>query len=262
MHQTQLNGGSITTPTTDSVRLQLSPSASGYANAQLDDTHGRGRRHYLWQPTAHEEVQLTLRARFSHPADQLAGTAGFGFWNAPFGDSSVPWPTLPQATWFFLASPHSDLPLAPLGKDGAFTPGRGWFANTLDATRPRALALAPLALPTLLINRLTAVRRRWWPFVRHQLRLSYLPLDPLIDITQWHSYRLDWRVDNCTFWVDDQPVLITPHSPQGPLGFVCWLDNQHLVLTPHGRVRWGTTAVEERQWLEVAALAVSQRGRE
>ncbi len=263
MHQTEYNGGTITQPTPTAVRLQLppSPQPGHYADAQLDDTHGLGRRDYLWRPTASASVRLTFRARFSHPADQLLGTAGFGFWNAPFGDPTVPWPTLPQATWFFFASRQSDLPLAPLQANGAFRPGQGWFANTLDATRPRALALAPLALPTLLLNRFTAVRRRWWPFVRQQLRLSYQQLDTLLDLTQWHEYRLDWRLDNCTFWVDDQPVLITPHSPQGPLGFVCWLDNQHLVLTGHGRGQWGTTAVTVTQWLEIAELDISQPAR-
>lgn len=242
----------------NSWRLALSPHAElgRYADAQLDDTHGRGRSDYRWQPTATHSVRLTLRARFSHPAEQFSGTAGFGFWNAPFGDPSVPWPSLPQATWFFLASPHCDLPLAPLQTDGSFAPGHGWFANTLDATRPRALALAPLALPTLLANRFTAVRRRWWPFVRQQLRLSFQPF-PELDITKWHTYRLDWRRENCTFWVDGSPVLLTPHSPQGPLGFVCWLDNQYLVLTGHGRVRWGTAPITTPQHLDLTDLTIT-----
>ena len=64
-------------------------------------------------------TELSLRARFSHPANTLKGTAGFGFWNAPFGDPTVRWPALPQATWFFFASEPNDLPFAESG------PGQG-----------------------------------------------------------------------------------------------------------------------------------------
>jgi hypothetical protein len=251
MHFSEQNGGRVE-PRPCGYRFSLSPQPTGYANAQLDDTHGRGRRHYLWKPPVH----LTLRARFSHPAHAFPGTAGFGFWNAPFGDPSVPWPTLPQAIWFFLAAPPNNFPLAPLTADGAFVPGQGWFASTLDATRPRALALAPFALPTLLLNRVTAVRRHWWPFVRRQLSMSYHPLDQL-DLQAWHNYELFWLADGSRFVVDGQLVYATPHAPRGPLGLVVWLDNQWLVVTAHGRVAWGTQPINEPYWLEIADLNLS-----
>ena len=79
-----------------------------------------------------------MRARFSHTAGELRGTAGFGFWNAPYGDPTQRRAALPAALWFFFASATNDLPFAP-------PPGHGWFAATLDATTPRALALVPLA---------------------------------------------------------------------------------------------------------------------
>ena len=103
-----------------------------------------GRGQYPWSPG----TRLRLRARFSHPPDQLIGTAGFGFWNAPFGDPTVRRPALPQACWFFFASAPTDLPLAPAG------PGRGWFAATMDATGGSALALIPLAPALLLLNQI------------------------------------------------------------------------------------------------------------
>ncbi|MCI0397860.1 MAG: hypothetical protein L0332_22115 [Chloroflexi bacterium] len=233
----ELNGGLVESG--PPLRLVLPPVARGYANAQVDDYGGRKRRDYLWRPGA----TLQLAARFSHPAGELVGTAGFGFWNAPVGDPSVPWPALPQATWFFYASAPSDLPLVWPG------PGRGWFAATIDATRPAALALMPLAPLLLLLNQFPALRQRIWPAVRHRLQISHALLEQ--DMTAWHSYRLDWRPDGCDFLVDGWPVLQAPYSPRGPLGFVCWIDNQYMVATPAGRLRWGVRPVEEEQWVEI-----------
>ena len=80
--------------------LDIPETKKGYTNAQLDDYHGLRRKHYPWNPGTH----LSLRARFSNNGSELRGTAGFGFWNAPFADPSVPWPTFPRAVWFFFAS--------------------------------------------------------------------------------------------------------------------------------------------------------------
>ena len=75
----------------------------GYVDAQIDDVAG-SRRSYSWRPG----TRLRLEARFSHGVDRLRGTGGFGFWNAPFGDPTVPWPALPRAVWFFFASPEEE----------------------------------------------------------------------------------------------------------------------------------------------------------
>ena len=195
-----------------------------------------------------------MRARFSHEAEDLVGTAGFGFWNAPFGDPTVPWPTLPQATWFFFGSPPNDLPLAHNA------PGQGWFAATLDATTWRALRIAPLAPAVLLLNQFGGLRRRIWPWVQKQLQISFQPIAQRM--TDWHAYKLDWQQSGCSFWVDGTLIHKTPFSPRGPLGFVCWIDNQYLVATASGRFRWGTLPVQSPQFLEVDDLQIETTGGE
>lgn len=241
----ELNGGRVTGER--ELRLQIPAVAQGYSDAQIDDYgHRRGRRYYPWRPG----LTLELRARFSHAAGELVGTAGFGFWNAPFGDPTVGRPALPQAAWFFYASAPTHLPLPSEG------PGRGWFAATLDATTTTAMLLAPLAPAVLLLNQVNVLRRRLWPWVRHRLGISYAQLET--GITQWHSYSLDWLPDGCRFYVDGNPVLQTQHSPRGPLGFVCWLDNQYLVATTRGRFAWGVLPVPTEQWLEVAELHIKR----
>lgn len=246
-----MGGGQVlgTRPSPDSpLRLQIPPTAQGYADAQLDDyglPHIKRRADYPWQPG----LTLRLRGRFSHDDGRLLGTAGFGFWNAPFGDPTVRWPALPQAVWFFYASVPNDLPLASPG------PGRGWFAATLDATTPSALKLIPLAPFVLLGNQSKRFRNRWWPWVQHRLGISFAPIS--VPMTEWHEYYLAWGAGGCEFAVDGRILLQTPHSPRGPLGFVCWIDNQYMVLTADGRMGAGVLAVPEPQWLEVSDLDIS-----
>jgi hypothetical protein len=238
----EINGG-IVEPSWPK-RLKLNPVSQGYADAQIDDYGGSKRRDYSWQPG----TSMSLWARFSHPDGVLLGTAGFGFWNAPFGDPTVPWPTLPQATWFFYGSKPTDLPLPLEGS------GRGWFVSTIDAKSVAALAIVPFAPIVLLLNNIPSIRSTIWPAVRRILGISYQQLQ--LSLTDWHSYRLDWEQGECHFWVDDQRIYQAPFSPSGPLGFVCWLDNQFLVATPTGRIRWGTLQLPHEQWLEIDRLKI------
>ena len=188
---------------------------------------------------------------FRITTDKLQGTAGFGFWNAPFGDPSARVPALPQAVWFFYGGVGVDLPLAPAGA------GRGWFASTLDAGRGRALAWAPLAPLVVIGNRWPGFRRRVWPRVQRALGVSYRQLGE-VALTDWHDYRLVWASGGCKFWVDGACVLETRQSPRGPLGLVIWVDNQVLSVQPTGGVRWGVVATEETQWLEIERLALEE----
>ncbi len=243
----EIQGGTVSgDPESDSVvKLMIPAVQTGYTNAQIDDYGGRKRSDYLWH--ANNRVTLSLNARFSHPADKLVGTAGFGFWNAPFGDPTTPWPALPKATWFFLAGRPGDLPLNPSG------PGQDFFASTLDATTGRALALAPLAPPVVLLNRIPKFKQTVWPRIQHRLGMSYQQIDE-IDITQWHHYQLDWSPVESTFAIDGKTILQTDQSPRSPLGFVCWIDNQFMQVTPTGRMRAGALPLAEAQWLEIEKL--------
>ncbi len=243
----QLNGGEVVGKRPFShnpLKLQLPICQAGYADAQIDDYGGQRRAEYLWQ----SGTRLRLNARFSHEADRLLGTAGFGFWNAPFGDPTVPWPTLPQATWFFFGSAPNDLPLAQSGV------GRGWFAATLDTTTWRAIRLLPLAPMVLLLNQFSKLRQTIWPWVQHQLQISYqLIAEPM---TSWHEYELVWLREGCQFLLDGRLIQQTPFSPRGPLGFVCWIDNQFMVATANGRFRWGTLPIKTPQFLEISTLQI------
>lgn len=222
-------------------RLILPPVADGYGNAQFDDVLDHTAGTFTRKPA----IRMRLQARFSHRASELFGTAGFGFWNAPFGPATHRL-SLPQATWFFFASPPSDLPLADE------VPGRGWFASTIDAGRRTALPLVPLAPAVVVLNQFAAARRRFWPRVRQRLGISFAPLS--LDLREWHHYELDWTTSGCSFRVDGRVAHTTTHSPRGPLSFVCWIDNQSLVLTSRGRFSWKTLPTAETQWLEIEAL--------
>jgi len=100
-----------------------------YTDAQVDDYQGLARRQFLWQPP----LQMTIRARFSHPAGALSGTAGFGFWNDPFLMTGARWPALPRVIWFFYSSAPSHIKLdmdtpGLAGKPAPWTPPAGPFS--------------------------------------------------------------------------------------------------------------------------------------
>lgn len=237
--RTELKGGRVSARA-DGWRLALTPQACGYANAQLDDYQGAT---FRWG----KGTRFAARARFSAEADALVGTAGFGFWNAPFGPGTGSRIRLPGAVWFFYASSASDLPLAPLGEQG-----NGWFAATIDAHTLRALRWAPLIVPVLVLNQFYALRRFLWPLIRRDLNISFERLT--VSMRAWHTYEIEWRDEQTLFMVDGAPVLVTPRSVGGSLGFVTWIDNQAMVLTPRGKVWWKTESVERPQWLEIERL--------
>jgi hypothetical protein len=237
--------------------LLLRPAAGGerYHNAQIDDTTGLRRGRFLRRPP----LRLTLRARFSHGAAKLRGTAGFGFWNDPFAMSGSPGLALPQTAWFFFASPPSNMALA---RD---VPGWGFKAATVDAHRPALQALLPLALPAapllggaLLALRVPALHRRLWPLAERAAGIAEAPLP--VNMRAWHSYTIDWQRDSLSFAVDGHTVLQTRHAPAGPMGLVIWIDNQFMVATPQGAFAHGLVACHTPQWLEVAEPAVESGG--
>jgi hypothetical protein len=244
----------------DGLRFCLRDAVSAcYSNAQIDDYQGVPRRKFVWRPP----LRLTVRARFSHlPASitgdapqagaGLKGTAGFGFWNDPFLMTGLRAPALPRAVWFFYASPPSNMKL------DLQVPGRGWKAATIDALRPEALLLAPLALPSMLLMNVRPLYRRLWPSIQRRLNVAEALVD--VDTRQWHTYELEWGMERARFRVTPkegatQQVLEAP-APRGPLGFVMWMDSQYLVATPWGKMRWGVLDVPGEQWLEVDRLGI------
>ncbi len=249
LSETQQNGG-VVTPLAGSGGwlMETPPLAGAYCNAQLDDYSQSRPSTFRWEPG----TTLTMRARFSAGATELRGTAGFGFWNAPFGPGTGAALRLPQAVWFFYASPASNLPLAP-GDDR----GNGWFASTIDAATKRALKWAPFVVRVLALNQIRAMRRALWPIIQRSLNISFQRM--ALDMCAWHEYRIAWRPTGTLFAVDGQPLMATAALVQGSLGFVTWIDNQHMTVTPRGRLRWGVENLPKRQWLEVADIQLDRR---
>ena len=226
------------------VRMVLEGATSAvYSDAQLDDYHDLPRRRYPWHPP----LRMTVRAKASHPASELRGTAGFGFWNNPFPpEGGIP--ALPRDVWFFFASPPSDMALA------MDVPGWGWKAETLDVPRLPFFLLLPTTPIAVLLMRVSALYRLLWPIGQRAIGAAEAILP--VDLDEWHTYTLEWLRDSVRFEVDGETVLETSHSPPGPLGFVAWMDNQYAVATPQGRLRFGRLDVPGRQWLALSHLII------
>ena len=215
-----------------------------YSDAQIDDYQGLPRRRFPWRPP----LRLTVRACFSHPAGELRGTAGFGFWNDPFMMTGARMPALPRAIWFFYGSPPSNMKL------DLHTPGHGWKAATIDALRPAALLLAPVAPLAVLLMNLRPLYRALWPPIQRALNVREATVEA--EMTGWHTYLIEWGTEQACFSVDGKMVLENAPAPRGPLGCVVWLDNQYMVVTPWGRLGWGLLDAPGRQWMEVDQLVI------
>jgi hypothetical protein len=245
--KTFIKGNGALEATGDSLRfVNTDTVATRYTDAQIDDYQDLPRRDFLWRPP----VQMTVQARFSHPAGGLSGTAGFGFWNDPFLMTGFRRPALPRVIWFFYASDPSNLKL------DLHTSGHGWKAATLDAIRWPFIALlptAPLAVPLMNIN---PFYRALWPISQRAINVSEAIVPA--DMREWHTYTIDWQKNTARFSVDDETILDCRTPPRGPLGFVMWLDNQYMVATPWGRFKYGLLDAPGQQWLEVSRLEIKK----
>jgi hypothetical protein len=232
---TSRNGNIETTAT--GWRLVISKGSNKeYRLAQLDDTLHLPRRKF----PEHPPLTLNLRARVS--SETMPGTWGFGLWNNPFGMSlgfgggKFDLPALPNAIWFFHASPQNYLSFR---ED---KPAQGFLAQAFRSPR-----FHPLLLPTGLI----------FPFSRRRARKNLSRIveeDSAIvkaDATQWHNYRLEWSLNRSTLWVDETLALDTQVSPYPPLGLVLWVDNQYAAFTPQGQMKWGLEENPSEAWLEI-----------
>jgi len=229
--------------------LEIPPGPKGhYRLAQLDDYSSLSRKEFPWRPP----LTLSLQARVSEA--ELPGTWGFGFWNDPFslslgfGGGSRRFPALPNAAWFFFASPQNYLSL----RDDL--PARGFLAATFrsPACSPPVLAIGILGLPLLI----------WKPTARllRQLASRIIRQDAAlanIEVTRWHHYSMNWQADSIRFFVDNEILFETSIIPRPPLGFVLWLDNQYAALPPNGCLAYGTLSSENVVWLQVKDVEIT-----
>ncbi len=221
----------------------------GYYLAQLDD-HGAGRRRdFHWKPP----LILRLQARAS--AQNLPGTWGFGFWNDPFSfllgsEGAVRrLPALPDAAWFFHASPPNYLSF----RDDLHA--QGFLAATFKSTPISALLLA-LTTPFIALTFIPGAAQ----WVRKVLR-RLIQQDAILirtDEAAWHTYEMDWHNDLLSFRLDGMELIHTQVAPTGPLSLVLWIDNQYASLPPRGGLRYGTLPTREPAWLEIREFSINR----
>lgn len=250
-------GGEVYSIAPDSWQLTIPSGPAGrYRLAQLDDYAQLSRADLPWRPP----FSLRLSARAS--SRDLPGTWGFGLWNDPFslslglGGASRRLPALPNAAWFFFASPPNYLSL----RDDL--PAQGALAATFRSPRlPPALnLLAAPALPLLALPPLARGLRRLARRIVRQDTVSFEPRETGRDHdapTPWADYTLTWEKGRALFTVDGERVLETSISPIQPLGLVFWVDNQYAALPPDGRLSMGTLANPTPAWIEVRALRLT-----
>ncbi len=207
------------------------------------DSYARQQRREF---SAHPPLTLSLRARASSEA--IPGTWGFGLWNDPFGLSlgfggnPFSLPALPNAVWFFHASPKNYLSF----RDNK--PAQGFLTQVFSSPH-----FHPMQFPIGFILPFSKKKAR-------RLLGRIINEDSAIvrvDITQWHSYRLEWSPNRSAFWMDEALVLDTPVSPRPPLSLVVWMDNQYAAFTPDGKLKWGLEKNLTEAWLEIEKVELN-----
>jgi hypothetical protein len=173
-----------------------------------------------------------------------------GLWNDPFGFSlgfggtTGRLPVLPNAAWFFHASPPNWLSF----RDDI--PSHGFFAGAIRSPHlpPWLLAPALLALPFIVLRPISRLMRRLASKMVQQDAAEIV-----VDVTQWHEYSFKWLREFSEFIVDGKTILQTSFSPAPPLGLVFWIDNQFAKWTPEGRLGYGTLD-NPAAWLEIESF--------
>jgi hypothetical protein len=247
IHERVTTGSSIIT---EGSRWRLETPARQsyrYRLAQLDDYSGLRRSKFCWNPPA----TLRLRARVSDST--IPGTWGFGFWNDPFslalglGGMTQIFPVLPNAAWFFFASPENSLSF----HDGK--PSSGFLAAAFKSPHKSPFILIPeLALFPLLIF------RSWAKRIRAKLSriIGEDSFQLSVDVTDWIEYEINWKSDKVEFSVNRESVFVTNTSPTGPLGLVIWIDNQYASFKPSGEIKTGVLKSSTPAWMEIEELAI------
>jgi hypothetical protein len=226
---------------TEKGYLMKIPAGDSYAYrfAQIDDYFGLPRRKF-----PHHALTLSLRARTS--SSTIPGTWGFGLWNDPFGMSlgfganRFRLPTLPNAAWFFGASPENHLSFSD-------KPAQGFLAQSFRSPKFHAsLIPAGMLLP---FSAKTTRRMLSKVIAEDSSALG-------VDVTQWHSYKLEWSESRVAWYLDEVQVSESPVSPNPPLGLVIWIDNQFAAFKPDGKIGFGVLEGGE-EWLEIEDLVMT-----
>ena len=228
-------------------RLSIpSGNADKYRNAQVHDYARLPRRQFPHR----FPLDFSLLARTSN--DSIPGTWGFGLWNDPFGLSlgfggnPLRLPALPNAVWFFGASPENYLSFGS-STAASRTPANGFIAQEIRSPKFHPLLiLAGLAFP---FSRKTTRRLLGKIIGEDGIALSVNP-------TEWHKYSFTWEEKQVAFHVDDVQTFESTVSPNPPLGLVIWIDNQFAAFTPEGKIGFGILANPEPVWLEVKDLEI------
>ena len=243
-------GGKVDRTTPGSWHLSIPGGPAGqYRVAQLDDYQRLARRAFRWQAP----LRLALRARASAPS--LAGTWGFGLWNDPFtlslglGGMARRLPALPNAAWFFHASPPNQLSFHDAH------PAQGFLAATFASPLLPAplLALGAPALPLLAWAPTARLVRRLLARLVHE-DAALVPDDQ----DAWHTYELELLPHSVTMLVDGGVRLRTHAAPRGRLGLVLWIDNQFAAFPADGHLATGSLATPAPAWLEIADVNVTE----
>jgi len=240
MMKAKASQGASVDETHSGWRLRIPGGDSrSYRVAQLDDYAQLLRRKY-----PHHSLTLSLHARAS--SDSIPGTWGFGLWNDPFGLSlgfgGNPFrlPTLPNAIWFFHASPQNYLSF----QDDK--PAQGFLAQTF-----RSPSFHPLLIPAGLALPFSRKLTRW--MLGKVIEEDGIALS--VDVAQWHGYSFEWSPKRVVFYVDEVRVFESPLSPRDPLGVIIWIDNQYAAFTPEGRIAFGVLEGNE-EWIEVEDIVL------
>lgn len=213
------------------------------SDAEIDDHRTAPRWNLHWTPP----LTLTVCARFSHPAGELIGTAGFGFWNDPFdwsGNVQAP----PNALWFFYASSHSDMSFVRGLR------GHGWRAGFLNGGKANPVTMAVGNA----LFKLPGMDKLVFAAAEKMMGAQEILLDE-IDMTQWHEYRIEWRADEAVFCVDGQEKFRAKNPPTVPLGFVAWVDNNATTMGPGKEFSFARVAVPMREWMEVSSIKIEKK---
>jgi hypothetical protein len=220
-----------------SLRLILEESPPSQAISQLDDYINHPRKDYRWAPP----VRLMARLRTSHPAGELLGTAGIGFWNnfGPLWSDRME--INPNWVWLYYASPESNLSLT----DG---PVHGWKASIVRGGKGGRVSMA-------VTNWLMQ-----FPRIGKALSGVRMPADEVsldgVDFTVWHDLIIEWLPDSVRFDLDGETVMAVDVVLPAPMGFACWIDNNFASCDPAGDIQIGSLAIPERQVFEISQIAI------